>query len=84
MSLPPWVVFLLLFSLSLALIYQLATRRYGWRLLGYWLLIFLTAAVFEAAAESAGFNATRFGDIRLAPDFAGAGLALLALWFVGI
>ena len=81
--LPPWLVFLLLVSLTLALLYQVFSRRFGWRVLIYWALIFLAAAAAEAAAESAGWQVTRFGDLRLVPDLGGAGAVMGALWFLG-
>lgn len=84
MNLPPWLLFLLLLALTLALAYQLASRRYGWRVLAYWLFIFIGLAGFEALSESAGFNMTRFGDLRLLPDLAGAGATLSVLWFLGV
>lgn len=77
---PPWLILLLLLSLSLALAYQLLSGRYGWRLLVYWCLIFLAVAACEAGAEAAGVNLTRFGDVRLGADFAGALAVLAALW----
>jgi hypothetical protein len=36
------------------------------------------------AAESAGWQITRFGDLRLAPDLGGAVAVLGALWFLGL
>ncbi len=84
MIVPPWLVFLLLVSLTLALIYQIISRRYGWRLILYWLLTFVALMAFEALAESLGWDVTRFGDLRLAPDVAGGVLVLTALWFLGI
>lgn len=84
MTVPPWLVLLLLVSLALALGYQLASRRYGWRVLGYWIIIFAALVAFEAGAEALGWNMTRFGDLRILPDAAGALLALLVLWFLGV
>ncbi len=81
---PPWLVLLLVVSLALAFGYQLATHRYGWRVLAYWLVTFGALAGFEALAEAAGWNVTRLGDLRLAPDLAGGALAVAALWFLGI
>jgi hypothetical protein len=81
---PPWLVFLLIVSLALALGYQLASRRFGWRLAGYWLLTFLAVTACEALAESMGWDVTRLGDLRLAPDLAGGALAIAVLWFLGI
>jgi hypothetical protein len=81
---PPWLVFLLLVSLTLALVYQVFSRRFGWRIVAYWLVIFLAAAAAEAGAESAGWDITRFGDLRLVPDLVGAAAVLGALWFLGL
>jgi hypothetical protein len=81
---PPWLVFAVVLALGLAALYQLASRRYGWRMLAYWLLILLGIIVAEVAAESLGWNVTRFGDLRLLPDIAGAIVVLLALWFLGV
>jgi hypothetical protein len=81
---PPWLLLLTLVALVIALTYQLATRRYGWRLLFYWALILLALAGFEAVAESVGWNITRFGDLRVAPDLVGAGLVVAAFRLLGI
>lgn len=81
---PPWLIFLLLVSLTLAFAYQLVGGRLGWRVLLYWLLIFAAVAATEAGAESAGLNLTRFGDLRLAPDLGGAAAVIGALWFLGL
>jgi hypothetical protein len=81
---PPWLVFLLLVSLTLALLYQAATRRFGWRIVVYWLLVFAAAAAAEAGAESVGLDVTRFGDLRLLPDLGGAVAVLGSLWFLGL
>ena len=81
---PPWLALLLLVSLILALAYQLTTRRFGWRVVIYWAVIFAAVMVFEGLAESLSFNATRLGDVRLVPDLAGGVTALLGLWFLGV
>lgn len=81
---PPWLALLLLVSLILALAYQLTTRRFGWRVVIYWAVIFAALMVFEGLAESLSFNATRLGDVRLAPDLAGGVTALLGLWLLGV
>lgn len=82
MNVPPWLILMLVLSLALALVYQLATRRHGWRAWMYWLLIFAGMLLFEGLSESAGLSVTRFGDLRLLPDLVGAGLALSALRLV--
>jgi hypothetical protein len=83
-TLPPWLIFLLLVALAMALVYQLASRRYGWRVVGYWIVVFVGVVGFEALAESAGWNLTRMGDIRLAPDLLGGVLAVGVLWLLRI
>lgn len=84
MNVPPWLIFLMLIASTLALGYQLASRRYGWRVIGYGLFIFVGLAGFEALAESAGVSLTRFGDVRLLPDLVGGAVTLSILWFLGI
>lgn len=79
---PAWLVLLGLLSLTLAFGYQLAVRRFGWRVLVYWLAIFAAVALFEALAESANITVTRLGDLRLLPDLAGGGTAMGALWLL--
>jgi hypothetical protein len=81
---PPWLVFLLLISLTLALLYQLFTGRFGWRVIAYWAVLFVAAAAAEAGAESAGLQLTRFGELRLLPDLGGAVAALGVFWFLGL
>jgi hypothetical protein len=81
---PPWLIFLLLVALAIALIFQLASRRYGWRVLGYWLVVFIGVVGFEALAESAGWNVTRMGEVRLGPDVAGGVLAAGVLWLLRV
>lgn len=84
MTLPPWLVLAIVGALTIALIYQLLSRRFGWRILGYWLIVFVGVLGAEALAEVLGWNMTRVGDLRLAPDLAGALLVIAALWFLGI
>jgi uncharacterized membrane protein YeaQ/YmgE (transglycosylase-associated protein family) len=81
---PPWLVFAAVLALALAALYQLAMRRYGWRVIGYWAVILLGILGAEALAESLGWSITRFGDLRLLPDLVGALLVLALLWFLGI
>jgi K+-transporting ATPase A subunit len=81
---PPWLIFLLVTALAIALLYQIVSRRFGWRVLGYWVFIFIGVMAFEALAETAGWNLTRVGDVRMLPDMVGAGLAVAILWFLGI
>ena len=81
---PPWLLLALLIALVIALVYQLVTRRYGWRLLLYWLLVAGGMLVAEALAELLGLNITRFGDLRLLPDLVGAALVILVFWFIGV
>ena len=81
---PPWLVLLLLVSLAVALVYQLATRRFGWRILAYWLAVFLGALGAELLAEAAGIELLRVGDLRLLPDMLGALLVTGTLWFLGV
>jgi hypothetical protein len=73
-----------LIALVLALLYQMATRRFGWRVLGYGVLILAGFLVAEAVAELLGWNVTRFGDVRLLPDVAGAALGVAVLRFLGL
>ena len=81
---PPWLVLALLLALIIALIYQLASRRYGWRLVLYWAVVAAGMLAAEALAESMGWNVTRFGDLRLLPDFVGAAAILAVFWFLGV
>ncbi len=81
---PPWLLLLTVIALVVALVYQLATRRYGWRLIFYWALILVALCGFEALAENLGWDITRYGDLRVLPDFVGAALAVAILWFLGI
>jgi hypothetical protein len=84
MTLPPWLVLVLLGALTIALLYQLLSRRFGWRVLGYWFLVVFGVLGAEALAEVLGWNFTRVGDLRLVPDLVGALLVVAALWFLGI
>jgi hypothetical protein len=81
---PPWLLLVLLVAFILALIYQIASRRYGWRLLLYWVLITTGMLAAEALAEYLGWSFTRYGDLRLLPDLLGAILVLTAFWFLGV
>jgi hypothetical protein len=81
---PPWLVLALVLALALAAGYQLVTRRYGWRVLAYWIVILAGILGAEAAAESLGWNVTRLGDLQLLPDMLGAAAVLAVLWFLGI
>lgn len=76
-------MFALLLSLTAALVYQLASRRFGWRILLYWFIALAGLIGAEALAESIGWNVSRVGDLRLLPDLAGAGSLLMTLWFLG-
>jgi uncharacterized membrane protein YeaQ/YmgE (transglycosylase-associated protein family) len=81
---PPWLVFAAVLALALAALYQLATRRYGWRVVAYWVVILVGILGAEALAESLGWSITRFGDLRLLPDLVGALVILVLLWFLGM
>lgn len=81
---PPWLLFAALLSLIVALLYQLVSRRFGWRVLGYWVAVFAGVLAAEALAESIGLNVTRFGDLRLLPDLIGAAIVVAVLWFLGV
>jgi hypothetical protein len=81
---PPWLVFALALALALAALYQLATRRYGWRVIAYWCVILAGIIGAEVIAEALGWNFTRFGDLRLLPDLIGAIAVIAALWFLGV
>jgi hypothetical protein len=67
-TLPPWLLLALLVALAFAFAYQLTTQRFGWRALAYWAIFFLAFLSGEVAAETLGWNLTRFGDLRLVPD----------------
>lgn len=83
MSIPPWLVLALVFTLALALVYQLVRRHYGWRVVFYWALILIGFLGGEAIAESLGWSLTRMGDLRLLPDAAGAAIMFAVLWLAG-
>jgi hypothetical protein len=78
------LVALLLASLTLAFVYQLASRRYGWRVLAYWLLILAGVIGAEVAAEAVSLNITRLGDLRVIPDLTGGLLVMAVLWLLGV
>jgi hypothetical protein len=71
-------------ALTIALIYQLLSRRFGWRIIAYWFLVLIGVLGAEALAEVLGWNFTRLGDLRVGPDLAGALLVVAVLWFLGI
>ena len=81
---PPWLLLVLLLAFIIALLYQIASRRYGWRLVAYWVLVTTGMLAAEALAESLGWSFTRFGDLRLLPDLLGAMLVLAVFWFLGV
>jgi hypothetical protein len=83
-TLPPWLILAIVVALTIALMYQLLCRRFGWRVLGYWLVVLVGVLGAEALAEVLGWNFSRVGDLRLVPDLAGALLVVAALWFLGI
>jgi len=83
-SLPPWLLLSLVAALALALAYQLASRRFGWRILAYWSVILSGLLAAEVLSEQLGWNLTRFGDLRLLPDLAGASIVMFLLWFLGL
>ncbi len=80
---PPWLVLALALSLALACLYQLASRRFGWRILLYWAVVLASVLGAEALAETLGWSFTRLGDLRLLPDVVAGLLVAAALWFVG-
>jgi hypothetical protein len=81
LTFPPWLALCLVVNLALALAYQVVTRRFGWRVLLYWTAITAGFLAIELGQESMGWNITRYGDLRLAPDLVGAGLVVGVLWF---
>jgi hypothetical protein len=83
-SLPPWLVLSLVISLAIGALYQLFSRRYGWRILVYWAAIFAGFIGAEVLAESAGITLLRIGDLRLLPDLFGALVVVVILWFLGL
>lgn len=84
MNIPPWLVFALLAALTLALLYQIARRHFGKRLIAYWLLTLAGFLGAEALAEQLGWGVTRLGDLRLLPDMTGSLLVLGLLWILGL
>jgi hypothetical protein len=82
-SLPPWLLLALVASLALALAYQLASQRFGWRIVAYWSLILVGLLAAEVVSELLDWNLTRFGDLRVLPDLVGAALMVFVLWFLG-
>lgn len=84
MTVPPWLILVLVSALTISLIYQLLSRRFGWRVLGYWLVVLVGVLAAEAISEVLGWNFSRVGDLRLGPDLAGALLVVSGLWFLGI
>lgn len=81
---PAWLLLVILISLTAALAYQIGTRRFGWRVVGYAAVILAAVLAAEAGAEAAGWSITRVGDLRLLPDLAAALVAVGVLWFLGI
>lgn len=84
MTLPPWLLLVIVGGMTVALVYQLLSRRFGWRVLGYWVVVVAGVLAAEALAELLGWNMTRVGDLRAAPDLAGALAVVGALWFLGV
>lgn len=84
MTFPPWLALALLIALTLALMYQIGSRRFGLRLVAYWTAILAGLLVAEVLADSLGWNVTRLGDLRVAPDLAGAAMVMVSLWYLGI
>jgi hypothetical protein len=83
-TVPPWLVLSLVLSLTLALLYQIFSRRYGWRVLFYWAAVFVGFLGGEIIGEQAGISLLRVGDLRLLADFAGAFVVIAGLWFLGL
>jgi hypothetical protein len=83
-SIPPWLLLSLVFSLAIALLYQIASKRYGWRILAYWAAILVGFVGAEVLAEGAGITLLRIGDLRLLPDLLGASVVVAILWFLGV
>jgi len=81
-NVPAWLLFAMVLALTIALAYQLVTRRFGWRIVLYWVVILAGLLGGEAGAESVGLNLARVGDLRLGPDIVAAGLAASALWIL--
>ncbi len=72
MTFPPWLALAALLTLTVALVYQLIRKRFGWRVVGYWGVVFIGFMGAELIAEAAGWSLTRLGDLRLGPDVLGA------------
>jgi len=83
-NVPAWLLFAMVLALTIALAFQLLTRRFGWRIVLYWVVILAGLLGGEAGAESVGFNLVRVGDLRLGPDLLAAGLAASALWILRV
>jgi hypothetical protein len=83
-SVPPWLVLSLVLSLTLALLYQILTRRFGWRIIGYWIAVTVGFIGAEVLAETAGISLLQVGDLRLLPDLIGAAVVIAVLWFLGV
>jgi hypothetical protein len=81
---PPWLLLALAFSLVIAVLYQLKSRHYGWRVMLYWVLVLAGFLGGEALAESLGWNVTRLGDLRLLPDLIASLVIVAVLWFLGL
>jgi hypothetical protein len=83
-SLPPWLVLSGVLCLIIALLYQLFSRRYGWRVIGYWIAVMVGFIGAEVLAEATGISLFRVGDLRLLPDILGAAIVVAVLWFLGL
>jgi hypothetical protein len=83
-SVPPWLVLSLVITLAIGVLYQLFSRRYGWRVLFYWAAILVGFVGAEVVAEGAGISLLRVGDLRLLPDLFGALVVVAILWFLGL
>jgi hypothetical protein len=83
-GLPPWLLLAFLIAFALALAYHLANARSGWRVLVYWALILIALLGAEVFSESVGWNFTRLGDLRVAPDLIAALGVICILWLLGL
>jgi len=81
---PPWLLLAALLALTIALVYQIASRRFGWRVILYAVVLLAAMLGAEALGESLGWTVTRVGDLRLLPDLVAALLVVVLLWFLGI
>lgn len=81
---PAWFGLSLVLSLGLALAYQLGTRRFGKRIIFYWICTLAAFLGGEVLAESMGWSLARVGDLRLGIDLAAVLLLLSVLWFLGV